>query len=199
MEGCGGDEIQLKGQDDGREGIQAVAQGFTYSSEEDQWRNGDFAIFIPSVKDEYEFPTEAKYAGKPWVAKWRGVSLIVCGSVNESIVHLEELGLIPVFEEEGIGETAPKLEPEPDVGGGDGKSDRYISMFPVTCSWCKDIRMYAGVFRLYPVIKNGGWQMQLNGKCHTCGKGKNVPIKKDFLPLIPDTIKAAALAEAGLA
>lgn len=39
-------------------------RGFTYSREEGQWQNGDFAIFIPSFRDECEYPTEAKYAGK---------------------------------------------------------------------------------------------------------------------------------------
>ena len=181
-------------------------RGFTYTSEQDGWVNGEFAILIPKDKYAYEdqgydYPTEGKYAGFLWLALWKGKPIGQGQSLHKAIIELEDEGYIPVFDEVEEGETVPVGEPTPDDGNKNGDSDRYVSHFPATCKECGGIRMFSGFIRIYEVPKvNGGtaWQWQLTGKCHDCSRGKHIPVKKEFKPLIPPDVKAAALAAAGL-
>ena len=137
-------------------------RGFTYSSEQDGWVNGEFAILIPKDKYAYEdqgydYPTEGKYAGFLWLALWKGKPVGQGQSLHKAIIELEDEGYIPVFDEEGASEIAPLSASNPDVGSSNEGWDTYVSHFPITGSWCSEIRMYAGNIKLNKVPKvNGG-------------------------------------------
>ena len=178
--------------------LKLVHRGFIYSREKRQWENGNFAILTPTDKDEYEHPTEGKYGGHLWLALWDGVWIAQGTSLHEAIKRIEDEGYIPVFDEEG--ETAADLIQVADVEGNDANpNDRYMEGgIPAHCFRCKGPRVIVGYItapRSYGST-GGGWQV--TGKCTTCWKRIHVTIKREVVPSIPPSVKAAAYLATGI-
>ena len=182
-------------------------RGFTYSREEGQWQNGDFAIFIPSVRDEYEYPAETKYAGKAWIATWDGVAIAACGSVNEAILHLEDAGWLPAFDEGSESESdllqMPLMDRSDVAPEVDHPNARYVTGIFAYCrrTTCNGLRETNGYITS---PKTRGWkpghgdQFQIKGVCvGGCGRPLHATIQTRYVTLIPDSVKLAAIKLAG--
>ena len=175
-----------------------VRRGFTYSREARRWVSGKFAILIPMDKNGYDYPTEGKYEAFLWLALWDGVPIAQGSSLQEAIKRIEDEGYIPVFDEEG--ETAADLIQVADVEGNDANpNDRYMEGgIPAHCFRCKGPRVIVGYItapRSYGST-GGGWQV--TGKCTTCWKRIHVTIKREVVPSIPESVKAAAYLATGI-
>lgn len=83
------------------------------------------------------------------------------------------------------------------VEGNANEEARYLPGFPAKCSKCQAMQLVTGKILAYPRKKEAQWVIL--GKCTVGWIGIHIPIHKENVRYIPESVKAAALKIAGRA